>query len=92
MNDTPTPQPPRRGRDFLIGFASTFGLAIVGLFSLSWGKGDYLTILVMVLVLGLIVAYRNQRPHIALGILVAVIAVPLLLLGTCLVAMSSMEF
>ena len=91
MNDTPTPKPPHRGRDFLIGFVSTFCLAVVGFFLLNWGKwkGDDLNILVLVLIFGIFMAYRNQRPHIALGILVAVIAVPLLLLGTCLVALAS---
>lgn len=82
-------QDPRyRGKDFLLGIIPSLfpaGIAVALLFSnetvapLLWtGAG---------LVVAAIIAFICLRPFIALGILTAIIATPLLLIGSCFAMM-----
>lgn len=76
--------PRHRGKDFLIGIIPSLipaGIALAMLFSaetfapLLWvGAG---------LVVAAVIAFICLRPYIALGILTAIIATPLLLIGSC---------
>lgn len=82
-------QDPRyRGKDFLLGIIPSLvpaGIAVVLLFTaetlapLLWvGAG---------LIVAAIIAFVCLRPYIALGILTAIIATPMLLIGSCFALM-----
>ena len=75
---------PRRGRDFLLGFFSTLLLGILLLILSAGINSPAIPALGLLLIgAGLVVAFAKGRRHIAFGILTAVVAVPLLLIGTC---------
>lgn len=93
MNTPESPQNLHRGRDFLLGFILTLCHAII-IFFLSNGLATPLFPILGILIplLGIFWAFTKHRRHIAFGILTAIIAIPLLLIGTCFAVFSISGF
>ena len=79
----------RKGRDFAIGFFGSLILLVITAIPLFLkGPADAFFISILGLLLAIIVSFANQRAviGIGIGIITALVAVPLLLLGSCLLA------
>jgi hypothetical protein len=99
---TPVEEPkesrPRRGFDFVMGFSGALlaGILVCGVAVL--GRGSSLSILPCILLLGgllaaLGISFRKRRRFIAFGILAflgLLLAIPLVALGACFVAVGRM--
>ena len=81
-----------RGRDFLIGFVPTLVVAGVALgmvfttkslYPPAWAGGGMFA--------AVVIAFFFRRPFIAVGIITVIVAVPLLLVGTCFVALAGLD-
>lgn len=85
MNEPEFPEvKPRRGRDFLIGFgAATIYVLVMGALFLITESPAVLQFSIGLMLLGMVASVVRGRPQIAVGIAAAVVAVPLLFIGTC---------
>ena len=78
------PPPPRRGKDFLIGFIPSQLLAFVMLAMVFiFGRTTPLIMFGYVLLIASIVAFIRRRPFIGIGIFSVIVATPVLLIGSC---------
>ena len=91
------PKPQRKGRDFAIGFFGSLPFLILefilflGLFDNTISVFPFWAVAIG-LVVATIVAFRRHRKFIGFGMLTALVAVPLLLLGSCYAIVSQMKF
>ena len=75
---------PNQGKDFLIGFASgSIVLAIAAAIMVNTDSVDPLLWASAGMAVAAMIAVNFERPKIGLGIVTTLIAVPLLLIGTC---------
>lgn len=92
-NTSETPQKPRRGKDFAIGFFGTIfgsilaGCVCMGISYLSMIASTIVAIFIWIApIYAILWAFRNNRRNLAFGILTVAgisIAIPLLLFGAC---------
>ena len=84
MNEPESPKDkPRRGRDFLIGFGgSTAYVLFMGALFLITELPAVLQFGIGLMLRGMVASVVRGRPHIVLGIVAAVFAVPLLFIET----------
>jgi hypothetical protein len=76
---------PRRGRDFLIGFGAATAYVLFALVLVSFSESfRFVLISLALLLLASVVMLMMRRPHIALGVVTAIIVAPILFVGTCL--------
>ena len=85
MNEPESPKDqPRRGRDFLIGFgAATIYVLVMGALTLVTDSPAVLQFGLGLLFFAGVILLVKKRPFIALGIVAAIVAVPVLFVGTC---------
>ena len=85
MNEPDAPEnKPRRGRDFLIGFGAATAYVLFALVLVSFSESfPFVLISIALLLLASVVMLIMRRPHIALGVVTAIIVAPILFVGTC---------
>jgi hypothetical protein len=76
---------PRRGLDFLIGFGAATAYVLFALVLVSFSESIlFVLISLALLLLASVAMLMMRRPHIALGVVTAIIVAPILFVGTCL--------
>lgn len=95
-------KPPRNGRDFAIGFfgssvPATLLIVASGFGALNDNLGVSLFFAAIVIsfiaiLAGFIWALNSKRKYIALGIISSILAIPLLVFGSCFAIISGLNF
>lgn len=77
-------KPQRKGRDFAIGFFGSLLLALIALVLTIPAKSPApLFIAAIGAVIATVITFRRHHKFIGIGILAALVGVPLLMLGSC---------
>lgn len=78
------PEPQRKGRDFAIGAVGSILLAISAVaFSVAGGHAAVHNVAFVALAIGGIISLFTPRKFIGIGILCAMVAIPVLFVGSC---------
>ena len=93
-------QPPSNGRDFVIGFFSSTIPATLLIVASGFGVTGKLAALfpiaiivcLVAVIVATIMAFKHKRKYIAIGLLASILAVPLLVFGSCLAIISNLSF